>query len=80
MNSRSWITRSSFACVSSGTIPISSKKMLPRSASSNSPFFGATAPVNAPFTWPNRFDSNRSGGRLPELTVMKGRSLRSELA
>ena len=40
MKSRSWITRSSFACVSSGTLPISSKKMLPLSARSNSPFFG----------------------------------------
>ena len=78
MNSRSWITRSSLACVSSGTLPISSKKIVPLSASSNSPFFGYTAPVNAPFTWPNRFDSSRSGGRLPELTVMKARSARVE--
>ena len=29
MKSRSWMTRSSLACVSSGTLPISSKKMLP---------------------------------------------------
>ena len=70
MNSRSWITRSSLACVSSGMLPISSKKIVPLSASSNRPFFGYTAPVNAPLTWPKRFDSSRSGGRLPELTVM----------
>jgi hypothetical protein len=40
MNSRSWMTRSSLGWVSSGTLPISSKKMLPRSATSNSPFLG----------------------------------------
>src|SRR5215204_3016985 len=78
MNSRSWMTRSSLAWVSSGMLPISSKKIVPLSASSNSPFFGYTAPVNAPLTWPNRFDSSKSGGRLPELTVMNARSARDE--
>ena len=78
MNSRSWITRSSLACVSSGMLPISSKKIVPLSASSNRPFFGYTAPVNAPLTWPKRFDSSRSGGRLPELTVMNALSARAE--
>ena len=50
-------------------LPISSKKMLPLSARSKSPFFGYTAPVNAPLTCPNSVDSSRSGGRLPESTV-----------
>ncbi len=78
MNSRSCITRSSLACVSRGMFPISSKKMLPLSARSHSPFFGYTAPVNAPFTCPKSVDSSRSGGRLPELTVTKARSERDE--
>src|SRR5882672_8332065 len=80
MKSRSWITRSSVACVSIGTLPISSKKMLPLSARSNMPFFGYTAPVNAPLTCPNSVDSSRSGGRLPELTVTNERSDREEFA
>ena len=80
MNSRSCITRSSLACVSIGTLPISSKKIVPLSASSNSPFLAATAPVKAPLRWPNRFDSSRSGGRLPEFTVTKGWSARGEPA
>ena len=80
MNSRSWITRNSFAWVSTGTLPISSKKIVPLSASSKSPFLAATAPVNAPLRWPNRFDSSRSGGRLPEFTVTKGWSARGEPA
>ena len=73
MNSFSWITRSNFAWVSWCTVPISSKKMLPPSAISNSPFFGEIAPVKAPFTWPNRLLSRSSGGRLPEWTVTNGR-------
>ena len=60
-------------------LPISSKKMLPLSARSNSPFFGYTAPVNAPLTWPNSVDSSRSGGRFPELTVTNALSDRAEL-
>ena len=39
MNSRSCITRSSLAWVSRGMLPISSKKSVPLSASSNRPFF-----------------------------------------
>ena len=80
MKSRSWMTRNSLACVSSGTLPISSKKTLPLSARSNMPFFGYTAPVNAPLTWPKSVDSSRSGGRLPEFTVTKERSAREEFA
>ena len=64
--------------MSSGMLPISSKKIVPLSASSKRPFFGYTAPVNAPFTWPKRFDSSKSGGRLPEFTVMNALSARAE--
>ncbi len=72
MNSFSWITRSSFAWVSIGMLPISSKKIEPLSASSNSPFLLATAPVKAPRTWPKRLLSSRSAGIEPELTVTNG--------
>ena len=78
MNSRSCITRSSLACVSIGMLPISSKNSVPLSASSKRPFLAYTAPVKAPFTWPNRFDSSSSCGSEPELTTMKGLSRRGE--
>src|SRR6202008_5009540 len=54
--------------------------MLPLSARSNRPFFGYTAPVNAPLTWLNSVDSRRSGGRLPEFTVTNERLAGDELA
>src|SRR3989441_8759702 len=57
---------------------ISSKKMVPWSATSNRPFFEATAPVNAPLTWPNSWDSSRSTGIEPVLTGTKGLSARVE--
>ena len=37
----------------------------------------STAPVNEPFSWPNRMLSTRFSGMAPQLTVMKGRALRS---
>ena len=46
-------------------VPISSRNSVPRSAISNSPFFEAMALVNAPFTCPNKVDSNRSGRHRP---------------
>ena len=72
------MTPSSFACVSSGMLLISSKKIVPVSANSKRPFFACKAPVNAPFTWPNRFDSNKSCGKLPEFTVINGQPARVE--
>ena len=59
-------------------MPISSKKIEPPSATSKSPFLLATAPVKAPRTWPKRFDSSRSVGIEPELTVTKGAPERGE--
>ena len=55
---------------------ISSKKSVPPEAASNSPTWSATAPVKAPFTWPKRCDSSRSGGRFELLTVTNGASER----
>src|SRR5947209_5980259 len=47
MNSFSWITRRSLACVSRLMLPISSRKIDPPSATSNRPRFVAMAPVLA---------------------------------
>ena len=60
MNLRSCITRSILACVSGPMVPISSRKIVPRSATSNCPFLDAMALVNAPLTWPKSVDSSRS--------------------
>ena len=49
---RSWMTRNSFAWSSVLSSPISSKNRDPPSASSSRPRRAATAPVNAPFSWP----------------------------
>src|ERR1035441_5072427 len=62
MNLRSCNTRRILLCVSMLIVPISSRKSVPRSATSNSPFFDATALVKAPLTCPNSVDSSRSGG------------------
>jgi len=53
-NSPSWMSRSSLTCISSGRSPISSKKAVPPSASSTSPFLFSTAPLKAPLTWPKQ--------------------------
>ena len=49
-NSLSWITRSSLACSSSGSSPISSRKSVLPSAISKRPLRRAMAPVKAPFS------------------------------
>ena len=68
--------RSSLACICSGSSPISSRKIVPRSACSNQPARAATAPVNAPRSWPNSSDSNSVSGMAAQLTLMKGASRR----
>ena len=73
MNSRSWMTRSSLAWVGGVMVPISSRKIVPLSATSNRPRLLATAPVNAPRTWPNSVDSRRSVGTEPVLTTTNDR-------
>ena len=50
---------------------------MPPSASWNLPMRLSTAPVKAPFSWPNSMLSTRFSGMAPQLTVMKGRALRS---
>ena len=61
-------------------VDISSKKIVPWSATSNRPFFEAMALVNAPFTWPKSCDSSRSTGIEPVLTGTNGLSARVEAA
>ena len=70
--------RRSFACRSRGSSPISSRKRVPPSASSNAPLRAFTAPVKAPFSWPNSSLSMSSLEMAAQLTGMKGLSARSE--
>ena len=57
--------------------PISSKKMVPLSATSNLPRFLVVAPVKAPFSWPNSSLSISSSGMAAQFTSMRGLSGRS---
>ncbi len=50
---------------------------MPPSASMNLPVWRSVAPVNAPFSWPNRMLSTRLCGMAPQLTVTKGLLARS---
>ena len=45
---------------------------MPPSASSNLPMRRATAPVKAPFSWPNSSDSSRFSGIAAQLTATNG--------
>ena len=70
--SPSWMARSSFTCMSSGSSATSSRNSVPPSASWNLPMCAGVAPVKAPFSWPNRIDSTRFSGIAPQLTATKG--------
>ena len=69
----SWMTRSSLAWVSRLMSPISSRNSVPPSAASNLPSRRATAPVNAPFSWPNSSLSTSSRENAAQLTRRTGR-------
>jgi len=69
---RSCSTRSSLTCSATGMSPISSRNSVPPLAAWNRPGWLATAPVNAPFTWPNSSDSSRFSGIAPQLTATNG--------
>src|SRR5215469_14505245 len=56
--------------------PTSSRKSVPRSASSKRPIFWLMAPVNAPFSWPKSSDSMRPDGMAAQLIFTKVRSRR----
>ena len=78
--SRSWIARSSLACRRGSISEISSSSRVPPWASSNLPTRRATAPVKAPFSWPNSSLSSRLSGIAAQLTEMNGLSARFDLA
>ena len=58
--------------------PISSRKSVPPWASSNLPRRTLTAPVKAPFSWPNSSLSISSCGTAAQLSFTKGPLLRCE--
>src|SRR5439155_1358821 len=76
VTSRSSSTRSSLICVATPTSPISSRKIVPSSASSNRPSRRSAAPVKAPFSCPNSSLSSSVSGSAPTLTAMNGLFLR----
>ncbi len=55
---------------------ISSRKMVPPSASTKRPGWSATAPVKAPFTWPKSSLSSSVSVRAPQSCTTRGMSLR----
>ena len=65
---RSSSTRRSLTCTSAGRSPISSRKIVEWSASSNLPTWRDSAPVNAPFSRPNNSLSMSVAGIAPQLT------------
>ena len=70
--SRSWMARKSLACSRRSISEISSSSSVPPLASSNLPMRRATAPVNAPFSWPNNSDSSSFSGIAAQLTEISG--------
>ena len=59
--------------------PISSRKSVPPWASSNWPSRRCSAPVNAPFSWPNSSLSSSVSGMAAQLTATNGWSRRGPL-
>src|ERR1700758_3790054 len=62
----------SFACRCGLISAISSRKIVPLFASSNFPGFERTAPVNAPWSYPNNSDSSNSPGSAAQFTLING--------
>ncbi len=71
-------TRSSLAWALGASSPTSSSRMVPPSASPNSPGRERMAPVKAPLAWPNSSASASSGERAAQLKRTNGRSARRE--
>ncbi len=63
--------------MASGISDISSRKIIPPSAWTKSPFLFAKAPVKAPFSKPNSSLSRRVAGMAAQLIGTKGLSFRS---
>ncbi len=66
------IARSSAACSSGPSSPISSRKSTPPSAVRSRPARSRSAPVNAPRTWPNSADIAASPRTVAQLTSTNG--------
>ncbi len=75
-NSCSCSTRRILACVFGLMSPISSRNSVPPSACSKRPMRCLSAPVNAPFSWPNSSDSSRFSCSAAQLTLTKLREAR----
>ena len=73
----SWMVLSSLTCMGRGISPISSRKMVPRSAFLNIPSRLFSVPVKAPFSWPKSSDSSRVSVRAAQLTTTMRRWDRS---
>ena len=80
MNSPLSSTRSRRAWVVSGSSATSSRNIVPPSASSKYPLRDDTAPVNAPFSWPNNSESIVPSGMAPQFTAIYLECLRGEPA
>ncbi len=63
------MARSSLGWMLSGMVAISSRKMVPPSATSNWPGFSRSAPEKAPRVWPNSSLSTSVSGRAAQLTA-----------
>src|SRR5690606_41048087 len=59
--SRDWSSDVCSSDLAGGSSPTSSRNSVPPSARSNQPLRAATAPVNDPFSWPNRWEERRVG-------------------
>ena len=68
-NSPASSTRSSLACTSSDSSPISSRKRVEPSATSKRPIWRVMAPVKAPFSRPNSSLSTSPEGSAAQLTL-----------
>jgi len=71
-NCLSWIALNNLTCNSGLISPISSRKIVPWSASSNRPILERWAPVKAPFSCPNNSLSRSSPGIAPQLITTMG--------
>ena len=72
----SWSARSSLAWDPGGMLEISSRNRVPPEAVSNFPGFCRSAPVNAPFSWPNSSLSKSVSGIAPQSTATNGAEAR----
>ena len=71
------MARRSLTCAAAGSSPTSSSSSVPPEASTNLPTWRSVAPVNDPFSWPNRINSIRFSGMAPQFTATNGLLRRS---